>query len=145
MKPFISLLLAFILLFTAPAFAAKYFEGYLENGNFEEPPKKTDLDKTVLKGKYALPKWEISGFVEYISGGPQPGGMYFPVAHGVHAVRLGNEAAISQTIPVKKGSLYALTFGASRTCAQDEVLRVSVPPQSGDLPLQTLYDSNGGD
>ncbi|KAF9592775.1 hypothetical protein IFM89_017345 [Coptis chinensis] len=27
----------------------------------------------------------------------------------------------------------------------DEVLRVSVPPQSGDLPLQTLYSTNGGD
>lgn len=71
--------------------------------------------------------------------------MYFPVAHGVHAVRLGNEASISQTVPVKQGSVYVLTFGASRTCAQDEVLRVSVPPQTGDLPLQTLYDSNGGD
>ncbi|GFP87759.1 hypothetical protein PHJA_000919600 [Phtheirospermum japonicum] len=71
--------------------------------------------------------------------------MFFAVAHGVHAVRLGNEASISQTIPVKNGSLYALTFGASRTCAQDEVLRVSVPSQAGDLPLQTLYSSNGGD
>lgn len=88
----------------------------------------------MLKGKCALTKWEISGFVEYISGGPQSGGMYFPVAQGVHAVRLGNEAAISQTVPVKKGVFYALTFGASRTCAQDEVLRFSVPPQSGDLP-----------
>lgn len=119
--------------------------GLLNNGNFEEPPKPTNLKKTVLIGKYALPKWEINGFVEYISGGPQPGGMYFSVAHGVHAVRLGNEASISQTIKVKPGSLYALTFGASRTCAQEEVLRVSVPPQTGDLPLQTLYSSNGGD
>ena len=119
--------------------------GSLPNGNFEEQPTKTELDKTVLKGKYSLPKWEINGLVEYISGGPQPGGMYFAVAHGVHAVRLGNEASISQTIQVKKGSLYALTFGASRTCAQEEVLRVSVGPQVGDLPLQTLYSSNGGD
>lgn len=71
--------------------------------------------------------------------------MYFPVAHGIHAVRLGNEATISQTIHVKKGFLYALTFGASRTCAQDEVLRVSAQAQTGDLPLQTLYASNGGD
>lgn len=96
-------------------------------------------------GKYALPNWEIHGLVEYIKGGPQPGGMFFPVAHGVHAVRLGNEASISQSIPVKQGHLYSLTFGSSRTCAQDEVLRVSVPPQSGDLSLQTLYSSNGGD
>lgn len=119
--------------------------GLLPNGNFEESPKPSDLKKTVIQGKYSLPKWEINGSVEYISGGPQPGGMYFAVAHGVHAVRLGNEASISQTIPVKPGSLYALTFGASRTCAQDEVLRVSVQPQTGDLPLQTLYDSFGGD
>ncbi|KAK6933829.1 protein of unknown function DUF642 [Dillenia turbinata] len=82
---------------------------------------------------------------EYISGGPQPGGMYFAVAHGVHAVRLGNEASISQTITVKNNTLYALTFGASRTCAQDEVLIVSVPPQLEDLPLQTLYSGNGAD
>lgn len=101
--------------------------------------------KTVIKGKTSLPKWKINGFVEYFSGGRQPGGMYFAVSHGVHAVRLGNEASISRTIPIKKGLLYALTFGASRTCAQEEVLRVSVLPQTGDLPLQTLYSSNGGD
>ncbi|GAV59467.1 DUF642 domain-containing protein [Cephalotus follicularis] len=140
-----SLLIAFFLLVTGSALDATYLEGFLGNGNFEEQPKPSDLRKTVLKGKYALPKWELSGRVEYISGGPQPGGMYFAVAHGIHAVRLGNEASISQTMTVKPGSLYALTFGASRTCAQDEVLRVSVPPQSGDLPLQTLYDSFGGD
>ncbi|KAH6814353.1 DNA-directed RNA polymerase subunit beta [Perilla frutescens var. frutescens] len=125
--------------------AATPLEGLLANGNFEEEPKPRDMKKTVLQGRNALPGWEINGMVEYISGGPQPGGMYFAVAHGVHAVRLGNEASISQTIHVKNGSLYALTFGASRTCAQDEVLRVSVPPQTGDLPLQTLYSSNGGD
>ncbi|KAG2671667.1 hypothetical protein I3843_13G005600 [Carya illinoinensis] len=139
------LLTASFLLLTGPAFAATFLEGYLDNGNFEEGPKPTDIKKTVLKGKYALPKWELNGFVEYISAGPQPGGMYFAVAHGVHAVRLGNEASISQTVKVKPGALYALTFGASRTCAQDEVLRVLVPPQKGDLPLQTLYSSNGGD
>ena len=142
----ISYLLTFsLVLFTSSAFAATYLEGLLPNGNFEVSPKPTDLKKTVIKGKSSLPKWEINGFVEYISGGHQPGGMYFAVAHGVHAVRLGNEASISQSIPVKKGSLYALTFGASRTCAQEEVLRVSVLPQTGDLPLQTLYSSNGGD
>ncbi|KAJ6302891.1 hypothetical protein OIU77_016890 [Salix suchowensis] len=122
----ISLLLASFLLFTASALAATYMEGFLKNGNFEEKPKPGAIQKTVLQGKYALPSWEINGFVEYISAGPQPGGMYFNVAHGVHAVRLGNEASISQTIAIKAGSLYALTFGASRTCAQDEVLRVSV-------------------
>ncbi|GMH20613.1 hypothetical protein Nepgr_022454 [Nepenthes gracilis] len=141
----IALFLSLVLLFTSSTFAATYFEGLLPNGDFEQGPKPDQLKKTVIQGRYSLPKWKINGLVEYISSGPQPGGMYFAVTRGVHAVRLGNEASISQSIPVKPGSLYALTFGASRTCAQDEVLRVIVPPLKGDLPLQTLYSSNGGD
>ncbi|KAF3608814.1 hypothetical protein DY000_02051169 [Brassica cretica] len=140
-----AIVIPLLLVLCAAALGAPAYEGFLRNGNFEESPKKTDMKKTVLLGKTALPEWVTTGFVEYIAGGPQPGGMYFPVAHGVHAVRLGNEAKISQKLKVKPGSLYALTFGASRTCAQDEVLRVSVPPQSDDLPLQTLYNSFGGD
>ncbi|KAI3821317.1 hypothetical protein L1987_08882 [Smallanthus sonchifolius] len=144
MAQFVSVLLAFTFISTYVLAAPTPLEGLLPNGNFEEPPKATVIKKTVFLGKNALPKWEISGLVEYIHGGPQPGGMYFPVAHGVHAVRLENKATISQTIAVKAGSLYAMTFGASRTCAQEEVLRVSVPPQTRDLPLQTLYSSDGG-
>ncbi|KAB5519509.1 hypothetical protein DKX38_023828 [Salix brachista] len=120
-------------------------DGLVENGNFEEAPTKSNLKKTVIIGKYSLPKWEIDGLVEYVSGGPQPGGFFLAIPRGVHAVRLGNEASISQILAVKPGSVYALTFGATRTCAQDEVLRVSVPGQSSDLPLQTLYSSDGGD
>lgn len=62
---------------------------------------------------------------------------------------LGNEASLSQnTISLKLGSLYSLTFGATRTCALDAVLRVSVSgllSQSKDLSIQSLYGSNGGD
>ncbi|KAK4797166.1 hypothetical protein SAY86_029492 [Trapa natans] len=143
--PLLVLSLTLLLVSCSCLASAPPFEGLLTNGNFEIAPNSRDLNKTVIIGKLSLPGWEISGLVEYISGGPQPGGMFFAVAHGVHAVRLGNEASISQTLQVKAGSLYALTFGASRTCAQDEVLRVSVLHQSGDLPLQTLYSSNGGD
>ncbi|TKY67973.1 hypothetical protein E2542_SST10870 [Spatholobus suberectus] len=138
--------LSLAMLCAASAFAAvqhRMPEAYLQNGYFEEKPDPRYLKDTKLIGKYALPKWEINGHVEYVSGGPQPGGMYFPVAHGVHAVRLGNEASISQTIKVKPGKWYALILGASRTCAQDEVLRISVPPQTGDVPLQTLYSLHG--
>ncbi|GAY65835.1 hypothetical protein CUMW_244130 [Citrus unshiu] len=123
----------------------RYLDTLLPNGNFELSPKKSNLNKTVIIGKYSLPKWEISGLVEYISGEPQPGGFYFAVPRGVHAVRLGNEASISQNVRVKRGSIYSLTFGTTRTCAQDEVLRVSVPGQLSDLPIQTLYSSSGGD
>ncbi|XP_031474950.2 uncharacterized protein LOC116247119 isoform X1 [Nymphaea colorata] len=125
--------------------ALEELDGLLPNGNFEEAPSPSNLKKTVIIGRYSLPKWEIHGMVEYISGGPQPGGMVFAVPHGTRAVRLGNEASISQLISVKPGTLYSLTFSASRTCAQDEILRVSVPPLTGELPLQTLYSSDGGD
>ncbi|KAI3918728.1 hypothetical protein MKX01_042048 [Papaver californicum] len=122
-----------------------FLDGLVPNGDFEKSPHSKHLNKTLLKGKHSLPDWEIHGFVEYISGGSQPGGFFFAVARGVHAVRLGNEASISQTLALKSGSYYSLTFGATRTCAQDEVLKISVASQSGNLPLQTLYSSNGGD
>lgn len=118
--------------------------GLLPNGDFETPPNKSNLNKTVIKGKYSLPKWEINGLVEYVSGGPQPGGFFFPVPRGDHAVRLGNEASISQTVRLRWRSIYTLSFGATRTCAQDEVLRIEVGGQSANLSIQTLY-SNGGD
>ncbi|KAG9456457.1 hypothetical protein H6P81_000965 [Aristolochia fimbriata] len=137
------LLCCFLLI--GSAFSAKEYDAILPNGSFEMAPKPSQLNKTVILGRYSLPKWEIDGLVEYISGGRQPGGMFYPVPHDAHAVRLGNEASISQSLRLKKGSFYTLTFSSSRTCAQDEVLRVSVPPLSADLPLQTLYSSNGGD
>ncbi|KAG8367891.1 hypothetical protein BUALT_Bualt16G0119900 [Buddleja alternifolia] len=144
----LSLVFIFILCsnLSASAKVAPPLDGLLENGNFELGPKPSNLNKTVIIGKYSLPKWMISGIVEYISGGPQPGGFYFAVPRGVHAARLGNEASISQNVKnLKPGSIYTLTFGATRTCAQDEVLRVSVPGMSSDLPIQTLYSTNGGD
>ncbi|KAL6133937.1 hypothetical protein ACLB2K_066170 [Fragaria x ananassa] len=82
---------------------------------------------------------------QHLDGGPLPGGFYFPVARGFHAVRLGNEASISQKVNVNPGSVYSLTFSTKRTCAPDEVLRVSVPGQSAELSVQTLYSSDGGD
>ncbi|XP_057543661.1 protein DUF642 L-GALACTONO-1,4-LACTONE-RESPONSIVE GENE 2-like [Amaranthus tricolor] len=120
-------------------------DGPLPNGNFEEGPKPENMKKTVIKGKYSLPKWVKKGLVEYISGGPQPGGFYFPVPRGIHAIRLGNEGSIYQYVRVNKGSYYSLTFSATRTCALDEVLRVSASKVTADLPIQTVYSSNGGD
>lgn len=99
----------------------------------------------MIVGKYSLPKWEISGIVEYVSGGPQPGGFFLAIPRGVHAVRLGNEATISQNLTVASGLSYALTFGVTRTCAQDEVINVIVPGQIIKLPVQTLYSSDGSD
>ncbi|XP_017244484.1 protein TEEBE [Daucus carota subsp. sativus] len=134
-------------LFTSLCLAANapYLDGLLANGNFEQSPRPSDLKNTVIIGKFSLPRWEINGLVEYVSGGPQPGGFYFAIPRGAHAARLGNDGSISQVLNVKPGKVYSLTFAATRTCAQDEVLTVSVPGQSSDLPIQTLYSSDGGD
>ncbi|KAG1346181.1 putative GTP-binding nuclear protein Ran1B [Cocos nucifera] len=67
--------------------------------------------------------------------------MLLPVPEGVYAVRLGNEASVKQKLKVTKGMYYSITFCAARTCAQEERLNVSVTPDSGVLPMQTMYSS----
>ncbi|CAN4107208.1 unnamed protein product [Withania somnifera] len=144
----LSFVLIFSLCFNSFAISANtvpYLDDLLENGDFEQGPKPSNMKKTVIIGKYSLPKWEISGIVEWVSGGLQEGGFYFPIPRGAHAVRLGNEASISQYVKVKPNTIYSLTFGSTRTCAQDEVLTVSAAGMSSDLNIQTLYSADGGD
>lgn len=117
----------------------------MDNGNFEEAPKASDLKGTVVRNPNAIPKWTISGFVEYIKAGQKQGDMLLVVPEGYAAVRLGNEASIRQDLNVTKGMCYAITFSAARTCAQEESLNISVAPHYGILPIQTLYSSNGWD
>lgn len=117
----------------------------LPNGNFEQTPLKSNMRNRQIIGRYSLPHWEISGHVELVSGGPQPGGFYFAVPRGIHAARLGNLASISQYVRVKRGLIYSLTFGVTRTCAQDENIRISVPGQTNELSIQTLCSTDGGD
>ena len=119
--------------------------GLLPNGNFEKGPSPSQLRGTVVLSHNAIPNWEISGFVEYIKSGQKQGDMLLPVPEGAYAIRLGNEASIKQRISVIKGMYYSITFSAARTCAQDERLNVSVTPEYGVLPMQTMYSSNGWD
>jgi hypothetical protein len=119
--------------------------GFLPNGNFEYPPKPSTMKGTVVSGSNSIPFWQITGFVEYISAGQKQGDMLLVVPNGAHAARLGNEAKLSQRVEVKKGSYYSLTFSVARTCAQRESLNVSVPPEAGELPMQTIYSSAGWD
>ncbi|CAM0877092.1 unnamed protein product [Alopecurus aequalis] len=121
-------------------------EGLLINGNFETAPRK--VNKTLIVGRHSLPGWTLVGHVEYVSAGPQPGGMFFAVPHGVHALRLGSHASASQNVSVRPGSLYALTFAATRTCAQDEALRIAVSPSlsaPADVAIRTLYSADTAD
>ena len=121
----------------------------LPNGNFEIRPSPAQLSGTKVEGKYAIPKWETSGFVEYIKTGTKQGDMVLVVPEGEHAVRLGHEGSIKQRVAAQKGRFYALTFSFARTCSHDERLKVSITANgkihSGLLPLQTMYNSLGFD
>lgn len=119
--------------------------GLLPNGDFESAPKPSSMNGTVVIGKNSIPFWQMGGFVEYISSGQKQANMQLIVPNGVHAAWLGNGARLTQRIEVKKGSYYSLTFSVARTCAQMETLNVSVPPDAGELPMQTIYSSTGWD
>ncbi|GAB2284893.1 Protein DUF642 L-GALACTONO-1,4-LACTONE-RESPONSIVE GENE 2 [Dionaea muscipula] len=135
-----------VLLICAPHRRALAFtDGLLPNGNFELAPKASDLKGTEITNKWGLPNWEVTGFVEYIESGHKQRDMLLVVPEGAYAVRLGNDASIKQQVKVQKGLYYSITFSASRTCAQAEALNVSVAPDSGILPIQTLYSSTGWD
>lgn len=71
--------------------------------------------------------------------------MILIVPEGEHALRLGNDAEISQEVKLEKGSIYSITFSAARTCGQLESLNVSVPPASQTIDLETLYSVQGWD
>jgi hypothetical protein len=120
--------------------------GLLPNGNFERGPRASELRGTQVVGTSSIPSWRTSGFVEYIPSGRKQGDMVLVVPEGAYAVRLGNEAFIAQRLGgAVPGARYSLTFSAARTCAQAEVLNVSASGQSGVLPMQTMYSSNGWD
>ncbi|KAJ1271704.1 hypothetical protein BS78_06G146500 [Paspalum vaginatum] len=135
----------FVLIFVAAPAVFAVTDGLLLNSHFEQGPDKSELNGTRVLGRYSIPHWEISGFVEYIESGQQQDDMILPVPEGERAVRLGNDATIRQQLAVTRHTYYSITFGAARTCAQAEKLNVSVTPESGVLPIQTVYTSSGWD
>lgn len=141
----IKISLSVLLLCATCYFSLAFTDGLLPNGDFEKGPKASDMKGTEVINPHAVPNWELSGFVEYIKSGQKQGDMLLVVPGGAYAVRLGNEASIKQRVKVTKGMFYSLTFSAARTCAQEEQLNVSVAPDSGVLPMQTLYSSSGWD
>ncbi|KAG4178964.1 hypothetical protein ERO13_A10G077000v2 [Gossypium hirsutum] len=139
-----------LLVSTTSQIASSVKDGLLPNGNFEQGPKASELKGTKVMSGKSIPNWEICGYVEYIKSGQKQDDMLLIVPQGAFAVRLGNGALIKQKIRVIKDMFYSLTFSASRTCAQEERLNVSVSPNneqndSGLFPIQTMYSSNGWD
>ena len=123
-----------------------YVLGLVANGDFETPPSNGFPSMTPAEGTATgIPSWKTNGTVELVAAGQKQGGMILIIPEGRHAVRLGNDAEISQDLKVEKGFTYSVTFSAARTCAQLESLNVSVPPASQTIDLQTLYNVQGWD
>lgn len=128
-------------------------DGPLLNGNFEDPPNQSQMSGSVVTGEHAIPYWKTSGHIELICPGQKQGDMVLTVPDRARALRLGNGASIQQQISLTPGNYYSLTFSASRTCSQDEMLNVTAAPvsgsgspvQTGELAIQTVYTSSGWD
>ncbi|CAH8253926.1 unnamed protein product [Arabidopsis lyrata] len=129
-------------------------DGLVINGDFETSPSHGFPDDGVTDGPSDIPSWKSNGTVELINSGQKQGGMILIVPQGRHAVRLGNDAEISQDLTVEKGFVYSVTFSAARTCAQLESINVSVASVNADaddmvasrnVDLQTLYSVQGWD
>ncbi|XP_074286412.1 BIIDXI-like protein At5g11420 [Silene latifolia] len=145
MRMNIGIFVSVLLVFATCHFTSALIDGLLPNGDFEKGPRPSDMKGTQIINRHSIPNWEVTGFVEYIKSGQKQGDMLLVVPEGAFAIRLGNEASIKQRVNVTKGMYYAITFSAARTCAQEEQLNVSVAPESGVLPMQTLYSSSGWD
>ncbi|KAE8815616.1 hypothetical protein D1007_07094 [Hordeum vulgare] len=120
-------------------------DGLLPNGDFARGPRRSEMNGTVVTARHAIPCWEISGFVEYIEPGRKEEDMILPLPPGASAVRLGNDATIRQQLNVTRHMFYSVSFMAARSCAQAERLNLSVDPEFGVLPIQTVYTSTGWD
>ncbi|KAG0485584.1 hypothetical protein HPP92_009432 [Vanilla planifolia] len=138
--------ISFLLICLSPRASAAVEDGPLENGDFEKIPAGGFPSAGMGEGLSTIPGWEANGTVEVVRSGQRQGGMILVVPHAEHAVRLGNEAGVSQSLAVEKGASYAVTFSAARTCAQLESLNVSVTgAASQTVDLQTLYSVEGWD
>ncbi|KAE7996213.1 hypothetical protein FH972_000954 [Carpinus fangiana] len=123
-------------------------DGLVANGDFETAPSNGFPSEAIAVGgggTTEIPSWKSNGTVELVEAGQKQGGMILIIPQGRHAVRLGNDAEISQDLKVEKGFTYSVTFSAARTCAQLESLNVSVAPASQTIDLQTLYNVQGWD
>ncbi|KAJ6811814.1 uncharacterized protein M6B38_150840 [Iris pallida] len=135
-----------LLLLSTQWSSAAVEDGLLENGDFETVPPGGFSNPGTGEGARSLPGWTMNGTVEVVRSGQKQGGMILIVPQGEHAVRLGNDAEIKHALEVEKGSVYAVTFSAARTCAQLEAINVSVgPSSSATVDLQTLYSVEGWD
>ncbi|CAM8908928.1 unnamed protein product [Rhodiola kirilowii] len=138
-------LISFMVLFMSLLALVVADDGLLLNGDFETPPQNGFSTENARTEPTEIPNWSSKGTVELIESSQTQGAMILVIPGGTHAVRLGNDAEISQDLKLEKGSIYSVTFSSARTCAQLESLNVSVPGASQTIDLQTVYNVYGWD
>ncbi|KAG5564114.1 hypothetical protein RHGRI_000334 [Rhododendron griersonianum] len=97
-----------------------------------------------------IPSWKSNGTVELIDSGQKQGGMILIVPQGSHAVRLGNDAEISQEVSgVEKGLVYSVMFAVARIQLEHIIHQVHTffhdyleLPVKKNIPI-FLVDANG--
>uniref|UniRef100_A0A7N0T4A4 DUF642 domain-containing protein n=1 Tax=Kalanchoe fedtschenkoi TaxID=63787 RepID=A0A7N0T4A4_KALFE len=135
----------FLVLFIVYLASVSADDGLLLNGDFETPPPNGFSTDPMDPDPTGIPSWTSKGTVELVESSQRQGAMILVIPGGTHAVRLGNDAVISQDLKLEKGSIYSVTFSSARTCAQLESLNVSVPGSSQTIDLQTVYNVHGWD
>ncbi|CAM9003721.1 unnamed protein product [Rhodiola kirilowii] len=136
-------LISFMVLFMSLLALVVADDGLLLNGDFETPPQNGFSTENARTELTEIPNWSSKGTVELIESSQTQGAMILVILGGTHAVRLGNDAEISQDLKLEKGSIYSVTFSSARTCAQLESLNVSVSGASQTIDLQTVYNVYG--
>ncbi|KAL9151721.1 hypothetical protein ABFS82_11G070600 [Erythranthe guttata] len=101
----------------------------LQNPDFEIPPYNitTNSSTTHLTKENPIPGWSFKGTVSYVTSGAN---LSFPGSGGAHAVQLGENGTISQTIRARGLMEYVLSFNLipqSEDCANNRTaVNVSV-------------------
>ncbi|CAI8590845.1 unnamed protein product [Vicia faba] len=103
------------------AFTTATEDGLVPNGDFEASPSNGFPNEAIVEGPIEVPNWKSNGTVELVESGQKQGGMILIVPQGRHAVRIGNDAEISQELPtidlqtlynVQGWNPYAVSFNA---------------------------------
>lgn len=118
------------------------FTDYLQNSDFESPPKNLTRNSNVLfvllNENNTIPGWQFQGTVQYVTAGPT---MALP--DNGHAIKLGQDAKINQAFQANCDYMeYILTFTLApggQNCSANANIIVSGPDNQGIFSFKQHY------
>ncbi|KAM1631214.1 hypothetical protein ACFX2K_019245 [Malus domestica] len=109
-------------------------DGPVPNGDFELTPSGDFSNEGMVDGPAGIPNWKANGTVELVEFGQKQGGMILIVPQGRHAVKLENDAEISQQVKVEKWSIYLDPYAWAFEAEEDNAILVFRNPSMEDDP-----------